>query len=186
MSRNLLFIIVIVFIIGVNANGRYVVKKNSIRIVHPYGLMSKQYDAAVADFGIPFDGDAMVGSVLYPRKNSHACKPFDGVENGEQPFRSNSTPPIILLVDRGRCFFALKVYNGMQAGAAAVLVADDIDEPLISTPESPKKVLYIEKIGIPSALIDRAFGETLKAAVQKGEEDVVLKLYWTDLMANSD
>lgn len=74
----------------------------------------------------------------------------------------------------------------MQAGAAAVLVADNRNEPLIAL-ESPKEMYedrYEEKIKIPSALIDRAFGETLKASLQKGEEDVVLKLYWNDLMAN--
>lgn len=82
---------------------------------------------------------------------------------------------------------ALKVYHGMQAGAAVVLVADDRYEPLI-TLESPKDILfkdgYIDKIKIPSALIDRAFGDALKAALQNCEEDVVLKLYWSDLMAN--
>ncbi|KAK1369326.1 PA domain-containing protein [Heracleum sosnowskyi] len=187
MSRNLLSIIVIVSIVVVNVNGRYVVKKNRIKILYPYGIMPEEHDAAVADFGIPLDGGAMVGSVMYSQKNSHACKPFDAFEKDEQPFGSNSTRPIILLVDRGNCFFTLKVYYGMQAGAAAVLVADDRYEPL-KTLESPKEIFYedryIDKIKIPSALIDRAFGETLKAALQKGEEDVVLKLYWSDLMPN--
>lgn len=63
--------------------------------------MSEKHDAAIADFGIPLDGGAMVGSVIYPQKNSHACKPYDGVEKDKQPFGSNSTRPIILLVDRG-------------------------------------------------------------------------------------
>lgn len=102
MSRNLLGIVVsIVFIIGVNVNGRYVVKKNRIRILYPSDIMSEKHDAAIADFGIPLDGGAMVGSVIYPPKNSYACKPFDGTEIDKQPFGSNSTRPIILLVDRG-------------------------------------------------------------------------------------
>lgn len=87
------------------------------------------------------------------------------------------------------CYFALKVWNGQQAGAAAVLVADSRDEPLI-TMESPEESSdadgYIDKIEIPSALIDRAFGETLKAALQKGEEDVVIKLDWRESMPHPD
>ena len=83
----------------------------------------------------------------------------------------------------------MKVWNAQQAGAAAVLVTDDRDEPLI-TMESPGESAdadgYIDKIGIPSALIHRSFGETLKAAVQKAEEDVVIKLDWRESMPNPD
>jgi len=54
----------------------------------------------------------------------------------------------------------LKVWNGQQAGAAAVLVADSVDEPLI-TMDSPEESTdsdgYVEKIGIPSALIEKSF-----------------------------
>ncbi|KAK2999723.1 hypothetical protein RJ639_023628, partial [Escallonia herrerae] len=86
------------------------------------------------------------------------------------------------------CYFALKVWNGQQAGAAAVLVADSIDEPLI-TMDSPEESSdadgYIDKIGIPSALIERSFGETLKAALKKGES-VVIKLDWTESMPHPD
>lgn len=71
------------------------------------------------------------------------------------------------------CYFALKVWNGQKAGAAAVLVADNIDEPLITmdTPEESRDSDgYIEKINIPSALINRAFGDALKKAVEKDED----------------
>ncbi|KAL7210979.1 hypothetical protein ACSBR2_013962 [Camellia fascicularis] len=87
------------------------------------------------------------------------------------------------------CYFAMKVWNGQQAGAAAVLVADSVNEPLI-TMDSPEESSdadgYIEKIEIPSALIERAFGESLKAAYRKGDEDVVIKLDWSESMPHPD
>lgn len=87
------------------------------------------------------------------------------------------------------CYFALKVWNGQQAGASAVLVADTIDEPLI-TMDSPEESTdadgYIDKIGIPSALIDRSFGDLLKEALKKGDQDVVVKIDWTESMPHPD
>ncbi|XP_074333083.1 vacuolar-sorting receptor 6-like [Apium graveolens] len=189
MSTNLLGIFIFIFSTAglINVNGRFVVEKESIRVLSPYKLRSEKHDAAIGNFGVPEYGGSMVGSVVYPHQNSYACKPFDHQDN--KPFKSNSTRLHILLLDRGECLFALKVWNAQQAGAAAVLVTDDRDEPLI-TMESPGESSnadgYIDEIGIPSALIERSFGETLKAALQKAEEDVVIKLDWRDSMPNPD
>lgn len=159
------------------------VEKSSISVLNPLDLRSK-HDAAIGNFGVPDYGGSMVGSIVYPQKGASGCSVFDG----DKPFRSKSPRPTILLLDRGECYFALKVWNGQLAGAAAVLVADSIDEPLI-TMDSPEESSdadgYLEKIGIPSALIDKSFGETLKAAIKKGE-DVVIKIDWTESMPHPD
>lgn len=89
---------------------------------------------------------------------------------------------------RLECYFALKVWNGQQSGAAAVLVADSVEEPLITmdSPEESKEADdFIEKISIPSALIDRSFADTLKQALKKGEE-VVLKIDWSESLPHPD
>ncbi|KAF5944676.1 hypothetical protein HYC85_018753 [Camellia sinensis] len=81
------------------------------------------------------------------------------------------------------------VWNGQRAAAAAVLVADNVNVPLItmdSPEESSDAEGYIEKIEIPSALIERAFGKSLKAAYKKGDEDVVIKLDWSESMPHPD
>ncbi|TYG82828.1 hypothetical protein ES288_D01G120700v1, partial [Gossypium darwinii] len=60
--------------------------------------------------------------------------------------------------------FALKVWNVRQADASAVLVADDIEEALITMDnpeEDSSSAKYIENITFPSALIEKTFGETL-------------------------
>ncbi|KAL5773742.1 hypothetical protein ACOSP7_013385 [Xanthoceras sorbifolium] len=162
---------------------RFVVEKSSISVLSPLSLRSK-HDSAIGNFGVPEYGAYMVGSVVYPQKGAFGCLPFDG----DKPFKSKLSRPTVLLLDRGECYFALKVWNGQQAGAAAVLVADNIDEPLItmdSPEESSDAEGYVEKIGIPSALIDRSFGESLKEAFKKSE-DVVIRLDWRESMPHPD
>lgn len=86
------------------------------------------------------------------------------------------------------CYFALKVWNGQKSGAAAVLIADNVDESLITmdSPEESKEADdFIEKLTIPSALIDLSFANTLKQALKKGEE-VVLKIDWSESLPHPD
>lgn len=164
---------------------RFVVEKNSITVLSPYDLMSK-HDAAIANFGVPDYGGSLIGSLVYPSKGSIGCTPFEG----DKPYKSKSSRPTILLLDRGECYFALKVWNGQQAGAAAVLVADTIDEPLItmdSPDESSDADGFIDKIEIPSVLIGHSFGEKLKEALKKGDQDhVLVKIDWSESMPHPD
>lgn len=126
----------------------------------------------------------MVGVVMRPvERHSKGCEPFG------TSFKSKSSRPVFLLLDRGDCYFAKKVWHGQQAGAAAVLVADNIDEPLLTmdTPEeNHDSEGYIEKITIPSALVNRAFGLSLKIALEEGTEEVVIKMDWTESMPHPD
>ncbi|KAI3965994.1 hypothetical protein MKX01_010951 [Papaver californicum] len=186
ISMNLMIWVSMSLILLVSVNGRFVVEKSSISVLSPDNLRSK-HDSAIGNFGIPDYGGTMMGTIVYPsdKSSSTGCNSFDGVN----PFKSHSSSgPIFLLLDRGECYFALKVWNAQKAGAAAVLVADNIDEPLItmdSPEESSDSEGYIEKIKIPSALIDRSFGESLKKALLKGE-DVMIKLDWTESMPHPD
>ncbi|WOG85493.1 hypothetical protein DCAR_0104682 [Daucus carota subsp. sativus] len=189
MMRNsmaMLFVAVVGVVIACYVvEGRFVVEKESISVLSPSDLRYTRHDASIGNFGVPDYGGSMVGSVVYPQKGSNGCSSFDG----DKPFKSKSSRPIILLLDRGECYFALKAWNGQEAGAAAVLVADDRDEPLI-TMDSPQESSdangYIDKIGIPSALIEKSFGDTLREAIQKGKEDVVIRLDWRESMPHPD
>ncbi|KAJ8758647.1 hypothetical protein K2173_000368 [Erythroxylum novogranatense] len=163
--------------------GRFVVEKSSIRVLSPLNLRSKR-DSAIGNFGTPDYGGFLVGSVVYPDKGSYGCQPFDG----DKPFRSKGPRPTILLVDRGDCYFALKVWNAQEAGASAVLVADSVDEQLITmdSPEASGDLNgYVEKIRIPSALIEKPFAESLKQAL-KSKEDVVIKMDWRESVPHPD
>ncbi|XP_064993853.1 vacuolar-sorting receptor 6-like [Musa acuminata AAA Group] len=164
------------------AAGRFVVEMESISVVSPTSLRGR-HDAAIANFGVPNYGGTLTGVVVYPDKGRTGCHAFGG-----DPFRSKSGRPVILLVDRGDCYFALKAYNGQQNGAAAVIVADTIDEPLLTmdAPEEDNDNEYVEKINIPSALVTQTFGNSLKEALAKGAEEVVVKLDWTESMPHPD
>ena len=86
------------------------------------------------------------------------------------------------------CYFALKVWNAQKAGAAAVLVVDDRVEPLI-TMDSPGEdegaSHYLNNITIPSALIEKKFGDELKKAIESNNM-VSLKLDWREAVPHPD
>ncbi|PKA49793.1 Vacuolar-sorting receptor 3 [Apostasia shenzhenica] len=164
------------------AAARFVVEKNSLMVTAPQDMRGK-HDSAIGNFGIPQYGGSMAGAVVYPKENRRACNEFS------PSFRSKpGALPIFLLVDRGDCVFAKKVWNAQNAGASAVLVVDDTNEPLITMDlprEDDEAAKYIQNITIPSALIDRKFGEGLKKAVSSGEM-VNVNLDWREAVPHPD
>ncbi|XP_031480119.1 vacuolar-sorting receptor 3-like isoform X2 [Nymphaea colorata] len=164
---------------------KFVVEKNSLTITSPDSIKGT-YDSAIGNFGVPQYGGSMAGTVVYPKENGKGCEVFDQFGLS---FKSKlGALPNFVLVDRGDCFFALKVWHAQNAGAAAVLVADDTEEPLI-TMDSPKEedeaLKFIENITIPSALISKAFGNELKKAIGHGEM-VNVNLDWREAVPHPD
>ncbi|KAJ0077547.1 hypothetical protein Patl1_35378 [Pistacia atlantica] len=168
-----------------NSLARFVVEKNSLMVTSPEKIKGS-HDSAIGNFGIPQYGGSMAGTVVYPKENQKGCKGFDQFR-----IKFESKPgalPNFVLVDRGDCYFALKVWNAQEAGASAVLVADDVEEALITmdTPaEDISSTTYIENITIPSALIDKSFGEKLKKALSDGEM-VNVNLDWREAVPHPD
>ncbi|CAN4081523.1 unnamed protein product [Withania somnifera] len=96
--------------------------------------------------------------------------------------------PAFVLVDRGDCYFTLKAWNAQKAGAAAILVADDRNEPLITmdTPEEEDaKADYLQNLTIPSALISQSLGDNIKKQLSKGEM-VNINLDWREALPHPD
>lgn len=162
-------------------------EKNSLMVTSPTALRGR-HDSAIGNFGIPQYGGSMAGAVVYPKGNSDACEAFN-VGRKEHLFRTKpGALPSFLLIDRGNCLFAKKVWNAQNAGASAVLVVDDKDEPLITMDllqEDDEAAKYIQNISIPSALIDKKFGEQLKKAVKDGEM-VNVNLDWREAVPHPD
>ncbi|RZC54682.1 hypothetical protein C5167_013543 [Papaver somniferum] len=163
--------------------GKFLVEKNSITVTSPDSIKGN-HDSAIGNFGLPQYGGSMAGTVVYPKDNQKACR-----EDFTTSFKTKpGSLPTFLLVDRGDCLFALKVWNAQKAGASAVLVADNVDEPLL-TMDSPKEdgasAQYIENITIPSALITKDFGGKLKKAISSGEM-VNLNLDWREAVPHPD
>ncbi|KAF8091568.1 hypothetical protein N665_0443s0025 [Sinapis alba] len=167
------------------ALGRFVVEKNNLKVTSPDSIKGI-YECAIGNFGVPQYGGTLVGTVVYPKSNQKACKSYDDFDIS---FKSRAGRlPSFVLIDRGDCFFTLKAWIAQQAGAAAILVADNKAEPLITmdTPEEDKSDAdYLQNITIPSALITKSLGDSLKSALSKGDM-VNMKLDWTESVPHPD
>ncbi|KAK0580895.1 hypothetical protein LWI29_007564 [Acer saccharum] len=78
----------------------------------------------------------------------------------------------------------MKAWNAQKGGAAAILVADDKIEPLITmdTPEEENAdAEYLQNITIPSALISKSLGDSIKKSLTGGEM-VNMNLDWTEAL----
>ncbi|CAA7040572.1 unnamed protein product [Microthlaspi erraticum] len=106
-------------------NGRFYVEKSSVTVLNSWEMGAK-HDAAIADFGIPNHGGFMIGSVVYAGQDAYGCDSFN------KTFKPKSSYPTILLIDRGGKQNYFGIWNMQGSGAAAVLIADDIVEPLIT------------------------------------------------------
>lgn len=184
-SYGLVAVLFVIIYLKTMAMAKFVVEKNSLRVLSPENIKGN-YDSAIGNFGIPQYGGTMVGTAVYPKENQNGCKTFDTFEIS---FKSKPGGlPNVVLVNRGDCYFALKVWNAQNAGAAAVLVSDDRDEPLI-TMDSPEEdssaAEYLQNITIPSALIEKAFGDKLKVAINKGDM-VNINLDWRESVPHPD
>ncbi|XP_050234981.1 vacuolar-sorting receptor 1-like [Mercurialis annua] len=185
MREKLGFSVIILFWLCGSCLGRFVVEKNSLRVTSPDSVKGV-HECAIGNFGVPQYGGTLVGTVVYPKANQKACKGFDELDIS---FKSRPGGlPTFLLVDRGDCYFTLKAWNAQKGGAAAILVADDKMEPLITmdTPEEENaNADYLQKINIPSALITKALGDSIKKALSGGEM-VNINLDWTEALPHPD
>lgn len=185
MGGKLGFLVCVWFMLCGFCAGRFVVEKNSLRVTSPNSLQGV-YECAIGNFGVPQYGGTMVGIVAYPKANQKACKSFD---DADISFKSKPGGlPTFLLADRGDCFFTLKAWNAQKGGAAAILVADDRTEPLITmdTPEEENADAdYLQNITIPSALISKSLGDSIKKALSS-REMVNIKLDWSESLPHPD
>ncbi|KAK8511048.1 hypothetical protein V6N11_046373 [Hibiscus sabdariffa] len=159
--------------------GSFVVEKHTLKVTSPSSIQGA-YDSSIGSFGIPRHGGTLVGTVVYLEPNKRGCKPFD--EHDVHFKLWHGALPTVLLVDRGDCFFASKARHAQQAGAAAVLIADDINEPLITmhTPEDEHgRAEYVKDITIPSVFISKSLGNSIKEALSN-QDIVEIKLDWME------
>lgn len=165
--------------------GKFIVEKNSLKVTSPEDLKSV-YESAVGNFGVPQYGGTLVGTVVYPKSDQSACKNFSDFDIS---FKSKPGHlPVFVLADRRECYFTLKAWNAQSAGAAAILVADNRVESLITmdTPEEEDAQRdYLQKISIPSALISKKLGDDIKKALANGDM-VNINLDWRESLPHPD
>jgi len=126
-----------------------------------------------ASFGPQLSATGVTGDVVLANDGtgatSDACEPI-----------TNNVAGKIALVDRGTCAFTIKVKNAQDAGAIAVIAADNVAG-------SPPPGLggADATITIPSGRITLADGNALKAALGAGTVNVTMKLD-TSILAGTD
>ena len=122
-----------------------------------------------------------MGNVAFFSENAQGCSEI-----------SSALPPgtDILLVDRGSCYFVEKAFHAQAAGAKAVVVADNVQEDLLTmaVPEDlPALAALTGKIAIPTVLVTKQAGEQIKALLRKPEAGgTTLELDWSDSIAHPD
>jgi hypothetical protein len=140
-----------------------------INITSTVAGVSGMYDYASAAFGPAIVSPGNLGKLAYPGAVTGAatylaCDPFT-------PAAAAAVAGKVAIVDRGTCGFVVKVKNAQNAGAIAVLVADN-------APGAPANLGGSDAtITIPSVRITQAAGVTLKAAaatVMRGSRSMTL------------
>ena len=178
---------IVLFIQGAHASpAAFIVEKASLRVLSPASQVG-QYDTALANFGTPLYGASLLGELVYSADNALGCTPY-----ADLPRAKGVGHATIALVDRGSCYFAEKVLHAQLAGAQAVLVADDVDEPLLTMADpdgsaggGTELARLAQEISIPSALVTKKVGDALRAATVAGDT-LVLTLDWKDSISHPD
>jgi hypothetical protein len=125
--------------------------------VNSPATVAGKYDVGLASFGPPLTAGGITGNVVQALDASNAAGPST-TDACTAITNAAAVAGNIALVDRGTCGFIVKVKNAQNAGAIAVLVADNVAgaPPAGLGGADPT-------ITIPSVRITQADGNTLKA-----------------------
>ena len=127
----------------------------TLRVVSPSAIAGK-YQVGEAAFGPPLTSSSIGGDLVYTSDTT-------GSPLGCNPYAAGTFTGHIALIDRGVCTFAIKVKNAQDAGALAVVIADN-------TAGSPPPVLggADPTITIPAVRITLSDGAAIKAQLLLG------------------
>jgi len=120
--------------------------------IDPPSPAAGTYEATGANFGPEPTEAGIAGEVVLVNDGSEnpteGCNPLIGFPAGA-----------VALVDRGSCAFVLKALNAQAAGAMAMIVANNVAGPPFTMGGTDPSIT------IPSVMISRADGSTIKAGL---------------------
>jgi hypothetical protein len=111
-----------------------------------------------AEFGPPIDRNSLFAAPVVPVAG-FACTPLDAATR-------TAVAGKVALIDRGACAFVVKVKNAQDAGARAVIIAENTAQPPGATPLDLGG--EDDSITIASARVSLEDGAAIKAAVASG------------------
>lgn len=142
---------------GAEVTAQVPVALNPLQQLSVSGTLSASYAINPATYGVfgspaNFDGDVVLVNDGAGLSTTDAC----------EPMVAGSLTGLVALADRGNCTFKTKTLNAQNAGATAIIVANNVasgfpgmgDDTTITTP-----------ITIPSVGITQADGNAIKAAL---------------------
>tara|TARA_B110000977_G_scaffold108415_1_gene141097 strand:+ start:6886 stop:8667 length:1782 start_codon:yes stop_codon:yes gene_type:complete len=92
-----------------------------------------------------------------------------------------------VVLDRGRCPFTKKALHAQNAGADAVIIVDNQDEPLVTmdASEDDASVAEAANVTVPVGLVTEQTG-TLFEPILKAGHTILVTLNWTDVVPHPD
>ncbi|GIM13209.1 hypothetical protein Vretimale_16388 [Volvox reticuliferus] len=175
-----------------------------LKVLHP---PSRTINMSMANFGMPKYGGILRGQLIYvssqaryynnkqykciPRDCQYGCdfsSSYPSIKIDKEPGTA-----YIMMVDRGPrgsdddpCYFLDKVYNAQLLGADAVLVADDVDEPLTTAiaPDTNDTAIERRDLTISAAMIGMNDADHLRGLLQDGGS-VEVMLSWAKSIPES-
>lgn len=162
---------------------RFKVEIAKLRVSSPSSV-SGTYDIAIANFGRTLYGAQLSGMLTYPSDDTQRLG-CGAAAKIDIPAAGSARMAIILLLDRGGCPFTEKVINGQNAGADAVIIVDDRNEPLLTMDAASDAGESVENITIPAALLTKSDGSSFESAISANER-VIGTMDWHDVLPHPD
>lgn len=135
--------------------------------------LAGQYDAASAGFGPslndlpPISGTLILGD---DGSDEPVTEDEGSVTDGCQPLlNAADIAGNIVVLDRGNCYFTTKVLHGQEAGAVAVLIANNQGGDVVQSMGGSNP-----DISIPSLMITQNLGDSIKATLPTQAVSVAL------------
>jgi len=135
----------------------FVAKKRHFRREGGVGMIEADFDSVPARFGIPDYNGNREGNITYLGSMSES---FYGCDPYPSNIRWTPEQNMIVMVDRGNCYFVDKVDNAEEAGAIAVIVVES--RPGRVAIMSPPKEFAHNKVVIPAVSISLADGNSIR------------------------
>lgn len=119
---------------------------------------------------VSWTGETTVHATISPTGWGRWSEVEDAVATAAEPLDAcasltHSVAGGILLVERGTCFFTLKVFHAQQAGAEGVLIINN-DRDMPTAMNAPEDEDRVSKVNIPVLLIERLSGLRLLEAIR--------------------
>jgi uncharacterized protein (TIGR03382 family) len=145
----------------------------TLRGLAPAAVIGR-YLVGEASFGAPLSPTALTGDLQYSQDST-------GAFNGCAPFVAGTFTGKVALIDRGVCGFVVKVKNAQDAGALAVVIADNAagTPPAALGGADPT-------ITIPAVRVTLVSGQAFKASLAAGNVTTVSLFRDPTVLAGAD